>query len=120
MARLFGRVLNAAGRQALLAEFNKSDSKFRRLLADFILLQRSDLTTDAFSEDGISFLLADLNRAGSAVGFVGHLLGVTATEQFVTERLLPLLSEAKPPLSENLRRVLKQAGSRHGRRYVVT
>src|ERR1017187_3602979 len=70
-----------------------------------------------FGADAVSFLFADLNRAGSVERWRGHLLG-TATEQFVNERLLPLVADAKPPLSDNLRKVLRQAGPRHGRRYV--
>jgi hypothetical protein len=31
---------------------------------------------------------------------------------------LPLLQDAKPPLLENLKSVIKQAGTRHGRRYI--
>ncbi len=119
MSELFARYLSAESRRAFVTEFNKSGSKFRGLLARFILPLRSDLTTDEFSEDAISFLLADLNRDGSTGGLPDHLFGSTATENLVTERLLPLLSDAKPPLSENLRNVLQQAGSRHGRRYVV-
>jgi hypothetical protein len=99
-------------------EFNKAGSKFRGLLLHFVLPQRTDLTTEAFSEETISYLLADLSRDGS-VDWQGHLLGQTATEQFVTERLLPLLPGAKPPLSDNLQKVLRQAGSRHGRRYLI-
>jgi hypothetical protein len=90
------------------------------LLVHSVLPHFPDLTTDLFSEDTISFLLADLNRAGSAAGWPEHLLCRTATEQFVAERLLPLIADANPPLSENLRKVLRQAGSRHGRRYVRT
>lgn len=118
MPWLLAKVLNAGGRHAFVAEFNKEGSRFRSLLARSVLPYFSDLTTDSFSEDAISFLLADLNRAGSAVGFRVSLLGNTATEQFVAERLLPLLSDAKPPLADNLRIVLGEAGSRHGRRYI--
>ena len=119
MACLFARVLNAGARHAFVAEFNRTASRFQSLLALSVLPCFPDLTTDAFCEDAISFLLADLNRAGSTSGWRSHLLG-TATEQFVNERLLPLAANAKPPLSENLRKVLRQAGSRHGRRYVRT
>lgn len=115
---LAGYVANET-RDAFVTEFNKSDSKFRRLLQHFVLLHRSDLTPEMFSEDALSFLLADLNREGSSSGAYGHLLGSIATENFVTERLLPLLPDARSPLSENLQKVLRQAGSRHGRRYVV-
>ena len=115
---LFAKVLTGDTRRDCLAEFNSAKSKFRKVLASSILLARSDLTSDAFSEDAISFLLADLNREGSMY-FDGHLLGSTATEKFVTERLLPLLKDAKGSLYINLRRVLKQAGTRHGRRYAA-
>ena len=118
MAWLFGGILTESARKALVAEFNRGDSRYRSVLADFILPRFPDLTTDVFNDNAISFLLADLNRKGSAVGFDEHLLGRTATERFVTERLLPLLPNAKPPLLPNLRRILRQAGSRHGRRYI--
>jgi hypothetical protein len=118
MAWLFGSVLSAGARNALLTEFNSGSSRFRRVLADYVLPRFPNLTTDSFSDDAISFLLADLNRKGSAVGFNEPLLGRTATEQFATDRLLPLLPDAKPPFSINLQKVLRQAGSRHGRRYV--
>ena len=100
-------------------EFNKPSSKFRLLLFQFVLPHFTDITTDMFSEDAISFLLATLSEEGSASHFRGHPLGRTATEEFVTERLLPLLSDTKQPFLRNLRTVLRQAGSRHGRRYFV-
>ncbi|MFI5353718.1 MAG: hypothetical protein ACHQZS_12245, partial [Candidatus Binatales bacterium] len=118
MASLLAGFADAEAREAFIAELNRPGSKFRKSLAR-ILCYCSDLTTDAFSEDANSFFLADLNRCGSADYFNGHLLGIAATEKFVIERLLPLLSDAKPPLSENLRKVLTEAGYRHGRRYVV-
>ncbi len=120
MGWLFGTWVNAGARKALVSEFNRTGSRFRGLLARFVLPHFPDLTTDALSENAISFLLADLSEAKNSAGIEGHLLGSTATELFVTERLLPLLPDAKPPLSENLRKVLKQAGSRHGRRYILS
>jgi hypothetical protein len=63
--------------------------------------------------------MADLNQKKFAVGFEEHLMGNIATEQFVTERLVPLLSSAQSPFLENLRTVLNQAGARHGRRYIT-
>jgi hypothetical protein len=119
LTSLFGRVLNSEARHAFVAEFNARGSRFRKLLADYVLPRFPELTTDAFGEDAVSFLLADLNRPrGFANVVLGGLLGLTATEQFVTERLLPLVSGAKQPLKKNLQRVLREAGRRHGRRYV--
>jgi len=118
MSWLFSTFLNHEARHSFVVEFNRSGSKFRSVLARSVLLHQSDLASDEFSADAVSFLLADLNREGS-VGWHGHLLGHTATEQFVVERLLPLLSNAEDPLRANLKKVLRQAGSRHGKRYVL-
>jgi hypothetical protein len=119
LSRLFARHLSAEARELFLLEFNKKGSKCRRILANPILLHRRDLTTDSFGEDAISFLLADLNGKEIRDWYFGNLLGKTATEKFVTERLLPLIASSAPPLNVNLRVVLKQAGSRHGLRYVM-
>jgi len=117
---LFEEHLNPEARNAFVAEFNRPGSKYRRVQANSILLAQNDLNTDSFSEDAISFLLASLREKGTADAIRGHLLGNTATESFVTERLLPLLSTTEEPLATNLRRVLRNVGSRHGRRYVAT
>jgi SIR2-like domain len=114
---LFSVCLKKEVCRSFVVEFNKSGSKYRTVLAP-ILSSQNDLTTDDFSADAVSFLLADLNRAED-VNWHGHLLGQTATEHFVAERLLPLLLEAKDTLLTNLQKVLRQAGSRHGRRYVI-
>ena len=117
MSWLLSSCLNKEARRSLVIEFNKPSSKYRTVLAHSILLRQKGLTIADFGPDAVSFLLADLGRAGSVDSWRGHVLGQIATEQFVTERLLPLLPEAKDPLLTNLQAVLRQAGSRHGRRY---
>ncbi len=114
---LFGNHLNRDVQREFVLEFNKPSSKFRRLLFQLVLPHLPDITTDMLSEDAISFLLADLSDEGSALPSRGHLLGSTATEEFITECLLPLLSDIKQPLSKKLHIVLREAGSRHGKRY---
>ena len=116
---LFSFCLSHEARNALILEFNRSDSKYRSVLARSILSRQTNLTSDDFGPDAVSFLLADLNRK-EPLGMNGHLLGQTATEQFVADRLLPLLPDAKDPLRANLRKVLRQAGSRHGKRYTFS
>lgn len=116
---LFASYLNLEAQNKFLEEFNNSDSQFRFVLAHFILPWRVDITTKAFTEDAISYLLADLNRARTRLSIQGPLLGNTATEEFVSDRLLPLVAHANPPLLENLREVIRMAGSRHGRRYIL-
>ncbi|MGJ5816414.1 hypothetical protein [Paludibaculum fermentans] len=120
ISSMFSRALSPDARNRFVAEFNRPESQFRGLLAEWILPRFSNITTDLLSEEAIAFLLSDLACSELTSGFHGHLLGSAATEQFVVERLLPLLDEAEPPLSNNLRHVLISAGGRHARRYVAT
>ena len=107
-------------RNAFVREFNRENSPYRNILASTVLLARDDLSINEFNEDTISFLLADLSSRKYIDALMGHLLGSTATEAFVIDRLLPLLPNAEEPLRRNLVKVLRQAGERHGRRYVAT
>ena len=111
--RLLSRAVPKKTQALFIAEFNKKDSSYRAILATLILPKFRDLTTDEFAEDAVSFLLALLNKST-----IDSLLGKTATESFVLERLLPLLSTARGRFRSNLLTALKQAGDRHGRRYV--
>lgn len=117
---LFANKLTPETRDAFVREFNRQNSPYRSILASKILLARHDLSIDQFSENAISFLLADLSTRKDIDAFEEHLLGSTVTETFVIERLLPLLPNTEEPLRSNLVKVLRQAGRRHGRRYVAT
>ncbi|MDP1638944.1 MAG: SIR2 family protein [Candidatus Nitrotoga sp.] len=114
---LFAQYLDHSGQHEFIAEFNKSNSDYRRLLLKYILPYFKELTIDVFSEDAISFMLADLNQT-KVSQFTGNLIALTATEKFINERLLLILPDAKELLLDNLHKVLKVAGARHGRRYV--
>ena len=116
---LFGHHLSADVHEEFVSEFNKPSSKFRDVLLHFVVPSLPDLSTNAFSEDAISLLLADLDSESDAGSFESHVLGSTATEEFVTERLVPLLAGAKEPGLSKLQAVLRQAGLRHNRRYLV-
>lgn len=119
LGSFFSQHLSRDTQQEFVAEFNRVGSKFRLTLLQYVLPYFNDTTTDAFGEDAISFLLADLNQGKSGYSFNPPLLGSTATERFAHERLLPLLSSAREPLLKNLQKVLKEAGSRHGKRYLL-
>ena len=116
---LFGHHLSADVQEEFVSEFNKPRSKFRDVLLRFVVPEFPDLSTNAFSEDAVSLLLADLDRESGARSIESDILGSTATEEFVTERLVPLLAGAKEPGLSKLQAVLRQAGSRHNRRYFV-
>ena len=116
---LFGQHLSAGVQEEFVWEFNKPSSRFRGVLLNFVVPSLPDLSTDAFSEDAVSLLLADLDRESGARSIGSDVLGSTATEEFVTERLVPLLAGAKEPGLSKLQAVLRQAGLRHNRRYLV-
>lgn len=118
LSRMFSLCLSEETRHSFVVEFNKPESKYRAVLARSVLLDQNELSTEDFSEDAISFLLADLAHSEIRT-FRGHLLGRTATEKFVSERLLALVHDAQPPLSSNLQKVLREAGKRHGQRYIT-
>ena len=119
LGSLFGQHLAPEKQSEFIAEFNNPTSKFRRVLQHYILVYFSELTTDSFTEDTISFLLADLNTKNIGRSLHGHLLALTATEQFIVDRLMPILPDAMPTLDNNLRQVIRQAGARHGHRYLL-
>lgn len=114
---VLGNYSNVQSRMDLLREVNDR-SEFRQLILDFVL-QRTEVTTDEFSNEAISYLLAELSRERGGHWIRDELLGFAATESFIVERLLPLYLSAQEPLRGNILRVLEQAGSRHGRRYLV-
>jgi adenylate kinase family enzyme len=120
LSSLFANNLKAEIMDLFVAEFNKEDSPYRDVLATTILSARADLSTNHLSEDSVSFLLADLSRKETISPVTGHLLGRIATEEFVMQRLLPLLTAAQEPFRKNLCEVLQEAGRRHGRRYVAS
>jgi len=117
VSSLFAERLSADDQAALLREFNKCDSKYRGILARVLLPYRTDLTTEQFSSDAIQYLLDELRV--SPVDTTHSLLAISCTEAFVASTLLPLNASAEGLLKDNLRHILKEAGDRHGRRYIA-
>lgn len=104
--------------KCLVQEFNSPASEFRQVLHDYVLPRMTDITIEQFSEDSISYLLAEL-RCGNNTFPEDSPLGQLASEKFVNERLPPLLSVPDADLQKGLRVALRAAGSRHGRRYLL-
>ncbi|WP_274056868.1 SIR2 family protein [Vibrio parahaemolyticus] len=117
-AELLGRCLSKEREKLFIDEFNSTNSKYRELLSELILVQFDNLSTDDFSDSAISYLLSKLNKNVHGFNFRSTLLGNTCTKKFVNENLLPLLNIEEQPLARNLRQVLLSAGQRHGKRYI--
>ena len=70
---LFGHHPNTDVQEEFVSEFNKPRSKFRDVLLNFVIPSLPDLSTDAFSEDAVSLLLADLDRESGARSVEWHV-----------------------------------------------
>lgn len=103
--------------ERFLAEFNRSNTKYREPLVT-ILKAQTNLSTDDLSEEAISYLLDHL-EIRSEWEDCATLLGEAATERFVNERLLSLMTNPSPTVAMSLKDVLSRAGAKHGRRYIV-
>lgn len=88
------------------------------VIANYISAAKG-LTSDALDDDMIASLLADLAVPNRISAHWYNPLGHIATDRFVRERLLPLAQDASATFRENLLLVLKAAGDRHGRRYML-
>lgn len=103
----------------IISIFNDSKTQYRDTLHQCLLPKLTGLSTDDLSPDAISFVLSSISKSQYRNFFGGSFLGQAATESFVSERILPLLSGAEPDFSVELKRVLKEAGARHGKRYTL-
>lgn len=105
--------------QLLLVElFNDSNSPYRFFLLNSVIGRLPDLTTNQLTEDAINYIMSDLFRRRSN-WFSPNPIGRIATESFVQEKLLTLLSRTEEPLRTNLRYVLLDAGNKHRKRYLM-
>ena len=104
----------------LLDQLAHGEAKIRRWIKIHVLPFTRDVSTDQMSEDAISYLLADLSRTNVAQSPFRNPLGHVASERFVMERLIPLAGGASHIVLRNLKSVLRVAGDRHGRRYLLT
>lgn len=80
---------------------------------------RTDLTTDHLDDDMIAALLADLAVPDRIQEHWHNPLGHIVTDRFVQERLIPLAYGAPASFLRNLKLVLRAAGNRHGKRYLL-
>jgi len=106
-----------ATRTSIVARFNSIRSE-RRILDFYVLSSMAGLSLDSFEPDAVEWLVGQLN-VRPYNSWHSPLIGKIASENFVQERLLPLLLEDPPePLRGNLLLSLREAGWFHRRRYI--
>jgi hypothetical protein len=118
LSAFLARHLSADARRMLVTTFDTAEPNVKRALAHSVLFEMSDLTLDDLGEGALAFLIDDL-RTATIHSFEGHLLGRIATDAFVVQRLLPLVTLEPCQFQNNLRAVIRDAGQRHGRRYLA-
>lgn len=116
---LLARCADEEARELILTTLENGLSGRRGAIKSCVLDYCTDLSTDDLGEGAISYLLADLSVEGRISRHFHNPLGHLATEQFVTERLLPLAHTGSKTFERNLRIVLDAAGGRHARRYLL-
>ena len=115
LSSFLGSYAAASLARDFVSELNDPSSRYRALLLCHVLYRFGSVTTDDFTDETADFAIADLlQRNGSDND---SLLAQAATESFIVEKLLPLLSRVGRNEAARVRAVLNEAGRRHGRRY---
>ena len=90
----------------------------RRNVLILVLEEIDDLSFEDLSSDASEWLIARMRKSRYDL-WRPPLLARIATDEFVEERLLPLLiEEDSEPLRSNLHHLLDAIGRRHNKRYV--
>lgn len=105
-------------KRRLIAVLADEESKHRATVSKLILPFCEHLVLSDIPENAVSYLLAEMREPKSRP-WEQHLIAEVADEDFVQERLLPLLTEVEDQFQRNLREVLEYVGRRHGRRYLA-
>jgi hypothetical protein len=110
---------DAAGQTQILAAFESGTREIRQVLARHVLPSMPSLSVDMLGTQAIEYLLESLSSEVFD-SFDVPLLGTIATESLIEDKILPLLGQqANLRLQQNVKLVLRSAGERHGRRYIV-
>ena len=105
-------------RQEFISEFNNPESQYRKILNRIVLNKMGDLKLNDFTEETLIYLFEELKT--KKIGYWdSSILTDIATEQFVTDRMLPLLKDAKRIERKNLEIIIDKIGRQHKRRYLI-
>lgn len=115
LGNLLGSKINAQNQSLILDEFNKAESKYREIITEYILGNIPNLTLEALTEESIMFLLEDLKSKQSHGRFN---IGTIATERFVEEKLMPLVTSSKGKIQKNILNAINLAETRNKRRFI--
>jgi hypothetical protein len=106
-------------KQDLLNLYHISNEEIRRFFNFFVLNYVEDLKLEDFSELEIDLMLEDIKHDFEDIVFEDEIvLANIASEEFVVNRLRPLLNTDNVCLHENIRRILEKAGENHLKRYI--
>lgn len=118
LAFLIARSSAPANHERLLSLLDHGDGKMRRVLGIRVLPYAEGLSIEDFSESSVGYLMELMHRE-RFTDFNPHVFGLTATEAFLRERLIPLAATADPRLWDNLASTIDSAGRRLGLRFAL-
>jgi hypothetical protein len=114
---LMSKVLKPNEVETLILEFNKPDSKYRKILSSDLLPRIDELKLEDLTSESISYLLNNIQREASH--YRGGLLQKIATDEFVKSTLVPEYSKSKGKRKKYFNKVLEKIGKKHGKRYLI-
>jgi hypothetical protein len=116
LSSFLGKYATKSLTHRMVTAFNDPTSEHRSLILSHVLPFFDSVSTEDLSDEGVLFAIDHLLREEISI-FGGTFLGGTATESFVNEKILPLLSRVGEAEVLRVRQALDEAGQRHGRRY---
>lgn len=122
MCDRLGRFLALASDEAtqrdIVRRFNQV-ARDRAVLTAYVLRCMPSVSVDDLSAGAVEWLLSELGWRDYTHVFDDPPLAALATEDFVQQRLIPMLLDGPgEPVHKNLLLTLRRAGACHRRRYV--
>jgi hypothetical protein len=115
LGQLLAEYTSKETQKLIVDEFNMTTSPYRKFIKDWFLANISNLSLNSFTEESLSYLISDLNNKQDH-GVIN--IGDIATEEFVEQRLVPLMEIEDEPFKSNLLKTIRDAAERNNRRFV--
>jgi len=117
ISNFLGKNMGESSRKQILDSFNLPHKEHRSEIYHFFI-SNLDVTSDELSDSAANFIIKELISPSYDLKH-GPLLGIHPSEDFVINRILPLLTSSTEKARRRITQVLEEAGSTHGRRYLA-
>ncbi|TDD57341.1 hypothetical protein E1263_24220 [Kribbella antibiotica] len=119
LGQFLSNSMDADNRREAVGLFN-AGGEFRAALDEYVLALMPELNLSHFTDEAVDWMVGNLSLHGYRFAVRTPLLASVADENLVQDRLIPALVDGPGELlRRNLLVVLREAGEKHGRRYVA-